>query len=137
MQAKSLPRTKSTKSQTLVLQDTSAKVLKSLPGGIWDKYGESGWGPEGQHSFMEFDYGKPYQDSGDSPSDTSPSSGKVTPRRTRDLFADGSCAWTEYYVDERVLDIVKVLYSSDYKLYAWYEIGHWKERMRECFKDRQ
>ena len=38
-------------------QDTSVEVIKSLPGGIWESFGESGWGPDGQHAFMEFDYG--------------------------------------------------------------------------------
>ena len=33
-------------------------MLKSLPGDIlWRSFGESGWGPQGKHAFMEFDYG--------------------------------------------------------------------------------
>ncbi|CAM9969291.1 unnamed protein product, partial [Laminaria digitata] len=39
------------------LQQSSTKVLKSLPGDIWRDFAESGWGPYGQHAFMEFDYG--------------------------------------------------------------------------------
>lgn len=32
-------------------------MLKSLPGDIWESFGASGWGPDGEHAFMEFDYG--------------------------------------------------------------------------------
>ncbi|CAM9890433.1 unnamed protein product, partial [Scytosiphon promiscuus] len=40
------------------LQETSTEVLKSLPGGVWEAFGASGWGPDGEHAFMEFDYGE-------------------------------------------------------------------------------
>jgi len=38
-------------------QKTSVEVIKSLPGDLWESFGASGWGPEGKHAFMEFDYG--------------------------------------------------------------------------------
>lgn len=38
-------------------QKTSIEVLKSLPGGLWEKFGSSGWGPESEGQFMQFDYG--------------------------------------------------------------------------------
>lgn len=38
-------------------QQTSTKVLKPLPGGMWHLFGESGWDPDGKHAFMEYDYG--------------------------------------------------------------------------------
>lgn len=38
-------------------QKISTEVLKSLPGGLWEKYGSSGWGPESNEQFMQFDYG--------------------------------------------------------------------------------
>ncbi len=38
-------------------QNTSVEVIKSLPGDLWETFGASGWGPDGRHAFMEFDYG--------------------------------------------------------------------------------
>ncbi len=38
-------------------QNTSVEVIKSLPGNLWESFGASGWGPDGRHAFMEFDYG--------------------------------------------------------------------------------
>lgn len=38
-------------------QETGTEVLKSLPGGLWERYGATGWGPASDKAFLEFDYG--------------------------------------------------------------------------------
>ena len=53
--------------------------------------------------------------------------------RARDLFAEGSCAWTEYYADQNILDKVGHLYSADYDLFGWYDLASWQERLEACF----
>ncbi|CAN0189359.1 unnamed protein product [Ascophyllum nodosum] len=133
------------------LQKTSTEVLKSLPGGVWDEYGTSGWGPNSELAFMEFDYGSVLQrdkidDAGggdssgsvDNAADgvgewTQPGKSSLLPSsRARDLFEAGSCDWTRYYTDEDTLKRVGALYSSDYRLFGWYDLDHWIERLRSC-----
>ncbi|CAM9252771.1 unnamed protein product, partial [Laminaria digitata] len=136
------------------LQRTSTKVLKSLPGDIWRSFGDSGWGPDGKHAFMEFDYGTAVrhvayadQDNAGDISDrivqweqngwhggnTSTSAPPNVSPRARDLFSAGSCAWTEYYANQTMLNKVGHLYSADYGLFGWYDIKSWHERMEACF----
>ena len=104
-------------------QLTSKQVLKSLPADIWQSFGESGWGPHGNHAFMEFDYGTVARQ------DTVTSS-----PRARDLSSDGSCAWIEYYADQAILDKVGRLYDVDYDTFGWYNLNPWKVKLEECFK---
>lgn len=67
--------------------------------------------------------------------DTVPNSSPTTiPRRARDLFSDGSCAWTEYYTDQRILDKVGQLYSADFGLFEWYDLKSWRQRLAACLK---
>ena len=132
-------------------QKTSTEVLKSLPGGVWDEYGTSGWGPNSELAFMEFDYGSVLQrdkidDAGggdssgsvDNAADgvgewTQPGKSSLLPSSlARDLFEAGSCDWTRYYTDEDTLKRVGALYSSDYRLFGWYDLDHWIERLRSC-----
>ncbi len=54
------------------------------------------------------------------------------PRRARDSFEGGSCAWAEHYGDMRTLDIVGDLYRKDYIHFHWYKLGSWKERLQAC-----
>ena len=145
----------------VVLQDTSTKVLKSLPGDIWRSFGESGWGPQGKHAFMEFDYGSAarhdvYADQQEA--DRVPNEGvkrvqnygrdgqvgddqntslTTIARRARDLFANGSCAWTEYYADQTILDQVGHIYSADFDLFEWYSLDSWRQRLEACLKGRE
>ena len=131
-------------------QQTSAKVLKSLPGDIWRDFGQSGWGPHGDHAFMEFDYGTvarsyPYADqdaagygavereqNGDEKAQTT-SPPTISPR-ARDLFVDGSCAWTEYYTDRTILEKAGSLYRQDFDLFGWYDLYAWRERLEACLQ---
>ncbi|CAM9549883.1 unnamed protein product [Laminaria digitata] len=129
------------------LQHTSTKVLKSLPGRIWQSFGESGWGPDGKHAFMEFDYGTAVrhdvyadQDAEGHPSNEAVKQEQSTPTaspRARDLSANGSCAWTEYYADQAILDKVGRVYGVDFEFFGWYDIESWKERLEACLKGRQ
>lgn len=57
--------------------------------------------------------------------------------RARDLFSDGSCAWTEYYANYNILEKVGRLYSSDFGLFGWYDLDSWKQRLEECFNWRE
>ena len=79
-------------------------MLKSLPGDIWQTFGESGWGPEGKYAFMEFDYGTAARSDAYADQNASghvwneamhqeQSTPTVLPS-ARDLSAKGSCAWT-------------------------------------------
>lgn len=130
-------------------------MLKSLPGDIWRSFGESGWGPEGKHAFMEYDYGTAVRHDVLADQDGSgrllnkvverqvnewhgweeniPSSPPTASLRARTLFSDGSCGWTEYYTDQKTLDKVGHLYSADYGLFGWYDLDSWKERLQACF----
>ncbi|CAM9511475.1 unnamed protein product, partial [Laminaria digitata] len=130
------------------LQRTSTKVLKSLPGDIWRSFGESGWGPEGKHAFMEFDYGTVARHDdreinaghgGEAAEEAQQTSGSpIASPRARDLFSDGSCAWTDYYADHAILDKVGRLYSADFGLFGWYDLDEWRERLQACLlKERE
>lgn len=59
---------------------------------------------------------------------------QTDPRRALDLFGEGSCAWTEYYPDEKTLETVASLYEADYDHFRWYDVDHWKEKLRLCSK---
>lgn len=127
--------------RTKTPQKTSTEVLKSLPNDIWNTYGASGWGPRGEHAFMEFDYraglleGDEGREStvkdgaGSNEKDAAP---RAAPRRARDLFDNGSCAWTAYFPDEETLNKVRSLYASDYDHFHWYGVDYWKQRLKEC-----
>lgn len=54
--------------------------------------------------------------------------------RARDLFSDGSCAWTQYYTDGAMLERVGDLYSQDFALFGWYDLHAWQKRLKECLK---
>lgn len=127
-------------------------MLKSLPGDIWRDFGASGWGPDGKHAFIEFDYGTvarhhpyatPDRDNGgnqaverednEQPSGQTASSPTISPR-ARDLFSDGSCAWTKYYTDQTILEKVGRLYSQDFDLLGWYDLDAWREKLDACLK---
>lgn len=56
----------------------------------------------------------------------------VPPRRARDLFEGDSCEWTRYYSDRAVLEKVARLYADDYRLFGWYDVGHWMKRLDAC-----
>lgn len=124
---------------------TSTEVLKSLPGDMWDEYGASGWGPDGQNAFMEFDYGSVLRSDkvlpntsggtdggagdvagGEIPAE-SPSSGHAY-----NLFKADSCDWMRFYPDEDTLERVAALYSMDYITFGWYGLGPWIDRMHAC-----
>ena len=125
-------------------------MLKSLPGDIWRDFGESGWGPNGKHAFMEFDYGTvarhyPYADQdtaenqpvGQNQNDetTGPTTASPTiSLRAGDLFSDGSCAWTEYFTDQTILEKVGGLYSQDFDLFGWYDLDSWRGKLEACLK---
>eukprot|EP00903_Cladosiphon_okamuranus_P010490 g9922.t1 len=100
------------------LQKTSTEVLKSLPGDTWESFGASGWGPDGKHAFMEFDYGRAaWRRNVGGIAEGVKQEGKdwdPLPRHTRDLFEGESCAWAEYYGDKKTLEAVGRLYASDY-----------------------
>lgn len=128
-----------------MLQNTSTKVLKSLPGGIWDTYAASGWGPNGDHAFMEFDYGRASRDNQRGPKARVISGEKYGPNeagthissqrfagRTRDLFQKNSCAWTRYYRNNEILERVGLLYAEDYRIFGWYSIKYWINRLDAC-----
>lgn len=95
---------------------------------------------------MEFDYGTVAQqeeyanhDAADQMSDDIVRRKQNTATgllRTRDLFSDGSCAWTEYYTDDAILDKVGRLYGEDYDMLGWYDIKSWQERLEACLKER-
>ena len=57
--------------------------------------------------------------------------------RARDLFSEGSCAWTEYYTDQNTLEKVGRLYSADFDLFGWYDLDSWRERLDACLKERE
>lgn len=124
-----------------------------MPGGIWETYGASGWGPDGSQAFMEFDYGRVNGcDPGDEGASAScaPARGGEEqngvagkrnqtleiPRRVRDLYEGGSCEWTKFYPDEAMLRKIEWLYRTDYEQYRWYDIREWKERLRKCLERR-
>ena len=122
-------------------------MIKSLPADIWQSFGESGWGPHGKHAFMEFDYGTVarqdmYADDAAAGhfSDEVMQQETVTVTsspRARELSADGSCAWIEYYANQAILDKVGRLYDVDYDTFGWYSLNPWKARLEECLKRRQ
>ena len=121
-------------------------MLKSLPGDIWQNFGESGWGPEGKHAFMEFDYGTvsrhdTYADQVDagrtSKAMKREQKNPTASSRAQNLFLGDSCAWTEYYSDHAILDKVGLLYSEDFELFGWYDIAVWKKRLEACLKGRK
>lgn len=126
------------------IQKTSARVLKSLPGGVWDDYGASGWGLDGTSSFMEFDYDdvrrNDFFDENMNPDGAAKGgeqfepSKREAPHRARDLFEEGSCAWTQYYTHEDLLMKARSIYAADYDLYQWYSVSTWVDRFRLCMK---
>ncbi|CAB1105808.1 unnamed protein product [Ectocarpus sp. CCAP 1310/34] len=121
------------------LQKTSTELVKSLPGDIWEAFGKSGWGPEGQYAFMEFDYGRnarrrqggPVGEEAQRPEGNDKD--EPLPPRARDLF-DGEdlCAWAEYYTDLETLETVGKIYELDYIYYRWYRLDSWRERLQAC-----
>ncbi|CAN0169613.1 unnamed protein product [Ectocarpus fasciculatus] len=129
------------------LQKTSTEVVKSLPGDIWEAFGKSGWGPEGKHAFMEFDYGRDERrrrrrpgaavgDEAQQPEGNDKN--EPLPPRARDLF-DGEdlCAWAEYYTDLDTLEAVGKIYELDYIYYRWYRLDPWRERLQACLAARR
>lgn len=124
----------------------------SLPDGVWDTYGASGWGPNGKYSLLEFDYGgvfgsnEEYREQRESNAsrigpnglghDTLASS-VMKPQKTSALFSDESCAWMNYFVDGKMLEAVEVLYADDYDKYGWYRLKPWKNRMKACLEKRE
>lgn len=122
------------------MQETSNNVLRSLPWGIWETFGASGWGPNGSQSFMQYDYGTvsaPYHGKSvvDWGASNVVSSSPLQPKqsRVRHLFEGNSCQWTQYY-DEDILLKIKEVYKPDYDLFGWYQVEKWVERWRFCSK---
>ena len=118
---------------------TSTKVLQSLPGGVWEAYGASGWGPNGNYAFMEFDYGGVVgagQDNTRVPFDQGNGwyLNETIPRHASALFEQTSCAWTKYYASEEILEAVGRLYSSDFAAYRWYDLNGWRRRLKACLQ---
>jgi len=114
----------------------ATKVLKSLPGGVWDTYGASGWGPDGKHEFLAFDYRdelatKSFRTTGEPDLDRD-----MLPKKASAFFVGNSCAWTKFFVDKELLDAVGKLYAPDYLMYGWYRLKPWKKRMRACLEER-
>ncbi|CAM9890366.1 unnamed protein product [Scytosiphon promiscuus] len=127
--------------ERLQASKTSTEVLKSLPGGVWEAFGASGWGPDGKHAFMEFDYGEAASAWRSSSSSANEEAGMdvnddlVTPlpHRARDLFdGEDPCAWVEFYGSLETLEEVGRLYEMDYKYYRWYRLDPWRERLQNC-----
>ncbi|CAB1117046.1 unnamed protein product [Ectocarpus sp. CCAP 1310/34] len=127
------------------LQKTSTEVVKSLPGDIWEAFGKSGWGPDGKHAFMDFDYGRGAWRGeatsgrggeavgGGTQTAEGNDMGDPFPRHARDLFeGENPCAWTEYYSDLEILDAVGVVYEMDYTHYRWYRLDVWKGKLNDC-----
>lgn len=109
----------------------------SLPGNVWNKYGASGWGPNGNQAFMEYDYGaigtqnvtrmtraaEVLSDSINHP---------AIPNHAGHFFEEGSCKWTQYFTNEDILYKIEQVYQADYHLYGWYNISVWIQRLRSC-----
>lgn len=97
---------------------------------------------------MGFDYGtvaRTYKDAEQDTAEnqavereqTGEAGGEITPPLTTSvhaghLFKDGSCAWTEYYTDQKILEKVGRLYSQDFELFGWYDLHAWRERLYSC-----
>lgn len=119
------------------------EVLKSLPGGIWDTYGVSGWGPNGTYSFMEFDYGafdweglaNRNLNSGSEQEVDAQSRQSRQRSQARDLFEGDSCQWTKFYANEEMLRKVQYLYQEDYDMFGWYDVDYWVTRQRVCLEN--
>lgn len=132
-------------------------MLKSLPGDIWHSFGESGWGPDGKHAFMEYDYGTAARhdvlvdEDGAGRLSNETAEGKrekwhrreaavsrsATPTvspRAGDMFTGDSCAWTEYYADQNILEKVGHLYRADFELFQWYNLNAWRDRLEACLQ---
>lgn len=120
------------------MQETSIEVLMSLPGGIWEMYGASGWGPNKSQSFMQHDYGtviiqEDISDLRGFEKYTKPTSHiPLRSNRVKHLFEGNSCGWTKYYNNEEVLLKVLKVYRVDYQRYGWYRINDWIERLQAC-----
>ena len=135
-----------TRHASLCLQATATEVLKSLPDDIWDSYGASGWGPDGKHAFMEFDYGGAWSSSlrggsggvggGGAEEGGGTIPGGAMPRRARDLFEASSCAWAEFYGDVATLEKVGKIFGVDYSLFRWYDFDAWRVRLQACLEQR-
>lgn len=110
----------------------ATKVLRSLPGGIWDTYGSSGWGPDGKHALFAFDYREEQAPEGIRTGEDR----SMLPKTASALFVGESCAWTKYFVDEELLEAVGKLYGLDYLKYGWYRLKPWRIRMRACLEER-
>lgn len=138
-------------------QDTAVKVLQSLPGGIWEAYGASGWGPDGNFSFMSVDvggvvgasqvfHGYPEMEIGSANSKwkhaeheaSAPAvripMNETIPRRASALFSGGSCAWANYYGDLETLEKVGKYYAKDFKMYRWYSFDSWRQKFKACLQ---
>lgn len=112
---------------------------------MWDEFGASGWGPDGQNAFMEFDYGSILRSNkavatasrgADGVADDV-AGGEIpaelpTPVHARNIFKADSCDWMMYYPDEDTLERVAALYSMDYSTFGWYGLGPWIERIHAC-----
>ena len=60
--------------------------------------------------------------------------GKFNPRRARDLFEGGSCAWAEFYADVETLEQVGAIFEVDYNLFRWYDFDAWRTRLKACLE---
>eukprot|EP00903_Cladosiphon_okamuranus_P010491 g9923.t1 len=125
------------------LQNTSTEVLKSLPGDIWGSFGASGWGPDGKHAFMAFDYGgvawrksAGVHAGGAQREDTGRDEDPPLPRRANDLFEGESCEWATYYGGMETLEAIGKLYAVDYNQFRWYQLDPWRERLEGCISRR-
>lgn len=122
----------------------------SLPGGIWDGYGELGWGPDGNSSFMEYDYTTVTRRCARRCCETD--GGKLKkeeeivgcvnrkkihiPRRAEDLFEENICNWVQYYLNEKILRDVEQIYHTDYAMFGWYDIEKWIKKMNLCLESK-
>lgn len=113
----------------------ATKVIKSLPGGVWDTYGASGWGPDGKHAIYSFDYREERATQSFQTGEDGLDHHMLT-KRASALFVGESCAWTKFFVDEELLEAVGKLYALDYVKYGWYKLKPWKKRMKACLEER-
>lgn len=131
-------------------------MLQSLPGGLWEAYGASGWGPAGNHSFMDLDLGgivgasegyrvqpdlrvdlrdHEVNSKDDMASAPAVRMNEAIPRHTSMLFNGESCAWTKYYADLETLERVGKFYAKDFRMYRWYSLDRWRERLKACLQN--
>lgn len=115
------------------IQETSVSILQSLPGGLWEMYGASGWGPDATQHFMHYDYGSISRQIVEQENTIEGTASYTSiPRRTKQLFEGGSCEWTRYYTNEEILWNVASVYHKDYLLFGWYNINGWINKLHAC-----